>query len=138
MDDFPEFDTFQDYRGKEIRFKYDLNDAGHIYALRAREVMTGSTYGREFAVYDGASPWNALYKMRRRIPQALNIRYFGEEDGHPFGNLNFDHFCGSITHDDDTKGACLVVDGKKMSMRDLDKVLACYEGWQVEVRITDE
>jgi hypothetical protein len=76
--------------------------------------------------------------MRRRIPQALNIRYFAEEDGDPFGNLNFDHFRGSITHDDDTKGACLVVDGKKMSMSELDKVLTCYEGWQIEVRITEE
>jgi hypothetical protein len=138
MDDFPEFDTFEDYRGKEIRFRYDLNDAGNIYALRATEVMTGSAYGRHFAVYDGASPWNALYKMRRRIPRALNIRYFAEEDGDPFGNLNFDRFRGSITHDDETKGACLVVDGKKMSMSQLDKVLTCYEGWQIEVRITEE
>lgn len=138
MDDFPEFDVFQDYRGREVRFRYDVNDAGHIFALRATEVMAGSEYARTFTVYDNTSSWNALYRMRKRIPQALNTRYFSEEKGRTFGDLNFDRFCGSITRDSETGGACLVVDGKKMSMAELDKVLACYEGWQVEIRITEE
>ena len=63
MDDFPEFDSFQDYRGKEIKFRYDLIDAGNVYSLRAREV-TKSGYPRTFCAYDHVSPWNALLKMR--------------------------------------------------------------------------
>ncbi len=137
MNDFPEFDTFQDYRGKDIKFKYDLNDAGHIFALRAREV-TKSKYPREFCAYDTVSPVNALLKMRHNIRQELNTRYFREEKGRPFDFLNFDHFRGNITMDTEAQEACLVVDGKKMSMGDLERVLSTYEGHQIEIRITEE
>lgn len=137
MNDFPEFDSFQDYRGKDIKFKYDVHNAGHIFALRAREV-TKSKYPREFCAYDTVSPLNALLKMRQKIPQELNTRYFSEEKGRPFDFLNFDHFRGNITTDTETQEACLVVDGKKMSMTDLEQVFSTYEGRQIEIRITEE
>lgn len=136
-DDFPQFDSFQDYRGKTVRFRYDLIDAGNIYSLRAREV-TKSEYPRAFCAYDSVSPWNALLKMRMRIPQELNIRYFSEEEGEAFDSMNFDHFRGSITTDSETHEACLVVDGKKMSLADLERILSMHEGWQIEVRIMEE
>ncbi|OPY71350.1 MAG: hypothetical protein A4E62_01303 [Syntrophorhabdus sp. PtaU1.Bin002] len=137
MDDFPDFDSFQDFRGKTIRFRYDLIDAGNIYSLRAREV-TKSEYAREFSAYDSASPWNALCKLRKLIPQELNTRYFTKDEGDAFGSMNFDHFRGSIATDSEARKACLVVDGKKMSMTDLERVLSMHEGWQIEVRITEE
>ncbi|HEY3275568.1 MAG TPA: hypothetical protein VGJ94_03025 [Syntrophorhabdaceae bacterium] len=137
MDDVPDFDSFQDCRGKTIRFRYDLIDAGNIFSLRAREV-TKSEYPRVFSAYDPASPWNALFKLRKRIPQELNTRYFTEEAGEAFGTMNFDHFKGSITTDSEIHEACLVVDGKKMSMGDLGRVLSMHEGWQIKVRITEE
>jgi hypothetical protein len=138
MDDsFPEFESFQDCRGKVIRFRYDLIDAVNVFSLRAREV-TKSEYPREFSAYDSRSPWNALYKMRQSIRQQINTRYFAEEPGKTFGDMNFDHFKGSITVDSETHEACLVVDGKKMSMADLEQGLSSHEGWQVEVRITEE
>lgn len=136
MDDFPDFDSFQDCRGKTIRFRYNLIDAGNVYSLRAREV-TKSEYPREFSAYDSASPWNALYKLGKLIPQELNTRYFAQEEGGAFGSMNFDHFRGSITTDSEAHEACLVVDGKKMSMADLERVLSMHEGWQIEVRITE-
>jgi hypothetical protein len=137
MDDFPEKDTFQDYRGKEVTFTYHLLDAGNIYSLRAVEV-TRRRHPRTFCVYDEASPFNALWKMRQRIPQELNKRYFAEEKGRPFSRLNFDHFRGNIAFDHETGEACLVVDGKTMDMRDLGELLATYEGRHVEVRISEE
>ncbi len=136
-DDFPQFDSFQDYRGKKIKFRYDLIDAGDIYSLRAWEV-TKSKYPRVFCVYDYVTPWNALLKMRRRIPQELNTRYFTEEAGRAFASMNFDHFRGSITIDSETHEACLVVDGKKMDLADLERILSMHEGGQIEVRITEE
>lgn len=136
-DDFPHFDSFQDYRGKTIKFRYDLIDAGNIYSLHAREV-TKNKYPRTFCAYDSMSPWNALYKMRASIPRELNTRYFTEEAGRAFEEMNFDHFRGSITTDSETHEACLVVDGKKMSLADLERVLSTYEGRHIEVRITEE
>ena len=66
--------------------------------------------------------------MRDKIPQELNKRYFAEEKGIRFADLNFDYFRGNITTDAVTREACLVVDGKKMSMRDLERILAPMKG----------
>lgn len=124
MDEFPDFDSFQDYQVETIRFRYNLIDAGDIYSIRAREVMK-SEYPREFSAYDSACPWNALYKLRKLIPQELNTRYFTQEEGDAFSSMNFDHFRGSITTDSEAHEACLVVDGKKMSVADLDGYCPC-------------
>jgi hypothetical protein len=137
MNDFPEWDTFQDCRGRNIKFKYHLIDAGNLYSLRAREV-TRSKYPREFCAFDVIDPLNALWKLRRRIPEELNKRYFTEEKGVRFDSLNFDYFPGNITHDSDAREACLVVDGKKMSMYDLERILASHEGWQIKIQIKEE
>ena len=68
MDDFPEKDTFQDYRGKEVTFTYHLLDAGNIYSLRAVEV-TRRRHPRTFCVYDAPSP-EAIRKsaIRNELP----------------------------------------------------------------------
>ncbi len=137
MSDFPEFDIFQDYKGKEIKFIYTLFDAGHLFSLRARE-DTKNDYVREFTAYDNKSPINALIKMRNRIREEINKRYFTDERDRPFKEMNFDYFRGSITYDSENSVACLVVDGKKMSMHDLEQIIATHEGFQIEVRITEE
>jgi len=137
MGDFPEFDVFQDYRGKEVRFIYDLIDAGHLFSLRARE-DTKKDYARQFTAYDSQSPVNALIKMRTKIREELNRRYFTEERGNPFKEMNFEYFRGNITYDSENSEACLVVDGKKMSMRDLEQIIATHEGFQIEIKITEE
>jgi hypothetical protein len=83
MNEFPESEVFQDFRGKEVKFSYAMIDAGHIFSLWAREV-TRSEYARQFCAYDGNSPINALYKIRRKIRAELNTRYFSEGKGRPF------------------------------------------------------
>jgi len=137
MKDFPEQDSFQDYRGKTISFKYDLFDAKSLFSLHAREI-TNSDFGREFAAYDIISPANALAKIRAKIKEELNKRYFAEEDGRDFAEMNFDYFRGNITCDIENHEACLIVDGKKMSMYDLEKILSSHEGFQIEIKITEE
>jgi len=137
MSDFPEFDTFQDYRGKEIKFRYTLFDAGHVFSLRARE-ESKKDYPREFTAYDSKSPINALLKMRNKISEELNKRYFIEKRGEPFTEMNFNYFRGNITCDSENDEACLVIDGKKMSMHALERIIATHEGSQIEIKITEE
>ena len=137
MSDFPEFDTFQDYRSREVKFRYDLFDAGHLYSLRARE-ESKKDYPREFTAYDSKSPINALIKMRNKISEELNKRYFTEKKGRPFAEMNFEYFRGNITSDSKGSETCLVVDGKKMSMDDLTMILSTHEGFQIEIKITEE
>jgi len=42
--------------------------------------------------------------------------------------MNFDHFRGSIATDSEIHEACLVVDGKKMSMADLERGIVHARG----------
>lgn len=68
----------------------------------------------------------------------LNKRHFTENQGDPFAEMNFDYFCGNIEYDSGNHQVCLVVDGNKMSVSDLEKILSTHEGFQSEIRITEE
>lgn len=100
--------------------------------------MTKNDHPREFCAYDSKSPVNALLKIRRKIGEELNKRYFSEEPGRIFGQMNFDYFRGYITYDSSSGEASLVVDGEKMTMFDLEQIFAAHEGFQIEIRITEE
>ena len=137
IDIFPEFDTFQDYRGRQVKFRYDLFDAGNVYSLRAWEV-TDSQYPRRFAAFDPVSPANALYRIRGMIREELNVRYFATTKGTPFDDMNFSYFRGNITTDEETGGPCFVVDGKKMNMEQFERIISPYREWRIEVKILEE
>jgi hypothetical protein len=137
MSDFPEFDKFQDYNGKDIKFRYTLFDAGHLFSLQAVE-ETKNDYPRKFTAYDSNNPINALIKIRSKISKELNKRYFTEKKGNLFDEMNFNYFRGNISYDSTNSEACLVIDGKKMSMHELEQIIETHEGFQIEIKITEE
>lgn len=53
-----------------------------------------------------------------------------------FNEMNFDYFKGNITSDKENE-VCIVVDGKKMSMTDLENLISTHEGFEIEIKITD-
>ena len=81
MEGYPEYEDFQDHKGKQVRFKYVYLDSGNIFSLRALEDVNKEVY-REFCSYDYNSQSNNLYKIRQIIKRELNIRYLteGEHD----------------------------------------------------------
>ena len=135
MDGFPEFGDFQDYNGKQVRFRYVYHDAGNIFTLRAYEDNKGEV-SREFCVYDHINPANNLYKIRQIIKKELNTRYFSDSEHDEFSDMNFDYFKGNITNDNENE-LCIVVDGKKMSMTDLENLIDSHQGFEIEIRIID-
>jgi hypothetical protein len=46
------------------------------------------------------------------------------------------HNKGNITTDEENE-VCIVVDGKKMSMIDLERVIAPHQGFEIEIKISD-
>ena len=50
--------------------------------------------------------------------------------------MNFDYFKGNITSDEGNE-ICIVVDGKKMSMIDLENILSTHQGFEIEIKISD-
>lgn len=136
MKDFPEYEDFQDYLGNKVRFKYVPLDAGNIFSLNAFEINNKDVQ-RIFNSYDKHDLLNCLIKIRETIKMELNIRYFQEEPGDKFSDMNFDYFRGNLDSTPND-GTCLVVDGKKMDMHDLERVLDVYQGFRVELRIIEE
>ncbi|MHA1955107.1 MAG: DUF7713 domain-containing protein, partial [Candidatus Heimdallarchaeaceae archaeon] len=136
MEGYPKFEDFQDHNGKQIRFKYIYLDAGNIFSLRALEDAGKEVY-REFSSYDYNSQSNNLYKIRQIIKRELNTRYFSERNYEEFGEMNFDHFKGNITTDEQDE-LCIVVDGKKMSMDALKRVIRPHQGFEIEIKISED
>lgn len=135
LERYPEYEDFQDHTGKQVRFKYVYLDSGNIFSLRALEDLNKEVY-REFCSYDYNSQSNNLYKIRQIIKRELNTRYFTETDHDEFREMNFDYFKGNITTDEEDE-LCIVVDGKKMNMTDLEKVIRPHQGFEIEIKITD-
>ena len=50
--------------------------------------------------------------------------------------MNLDYFKGNITADKKNE-VCIVVDGKKMSMTDLEDLLDTHQGFEIEIKISD-
>ena len=50
--------------------------------------------------------------------------------------MNFDNFKGNITINEEDE-LNIVVDGKKMSMIDLERVIRPHQGYEIEIKITD-
>jgi len=135
MKGYPEYEDFQDFNGKQIRFKFVYHDTGNVFTLRAYEESRAEV-SREFCVYDQINPANNLYKIRQIIIRELNTRYFSDTEHDEFGDMNFDKFKGNITSDKKNE-VCIVVDGKKMSMTDLEDLLDTHQGFEIEIKISD-
>src|SRR4030042_3087452 len=135
MNRSPEYEDYQDYKGKMIRFKYVYLNAGNIFSLRAIE-DNNKEVSREFSAYDYISQANNLYKIRQIIKRELNIRYFSDDGGEEFKDMNFGYFKGNITTDAKNE-ICLVVDGRKMSMVVLERVIAPHQSFEIEKKISE-
>ena len=135
MEGYPEFEDFQDFSGKKIRFKYVYIDAGNILSLNALEETDYDVY-RMYSSYNHESQANNLIKIREIIQRELNTRYFSDNEYDQFHRMNFDYFKGNIMTDKEDE-VCIVVDGKKMNMIDLEKVITPCQGFQIEIRISD-
>ena len=70
-----------------------------------------------------------------RIRAGLATRYLSA--GEPEPRLSHDLLRGHIGWDRTADSPVLVVDGRPLSMIDLERILGTYEGWRVELRIVD-
>lgn len=136
MNDFPEFEIFQDYSGADIKFQYVFFDVGRCYSVKAHEVKVKEP-GRVFSAYDNNDPVNVLLKIRKIIKEELNTRYFTESAEDKFDSMNFDYFQGNIA-DGTNSEICMVVDGKEMTIKDFQHFLEPYNGYRIEIKITEE
>lgn len=77
----------------------------------------------------------AELKLKAKIIRGVNKRYL-TIDGSGF-ELRNDEMAGRIDWDSKNDETSLIVDGKRVSMGQLEKILAPYEGFQFKLQIID-
>ncbi len=97
--------------------------------------VTDDDFGYRFESFSPSKPCFALGEVRAKIRAGLATRYVSAVEAEP--TLSHDVICGHIAWDRTTDRPVLVVDGRPLSMFDLERILSSHEGWQVELRIVD-
>ncbi len=129
-------ETFQDFIGNNITFQITQLDLGVKYCAAAAEI-TDSNLHRTFDAYDNLDPSMALVKLRQLIKTELNKRYFSENDGNKFADMNFEYFRGHIVEGHGEE-CSICVDGKEMTLNDFGEFLKPMVGFRIEVKIIEE
>jgi hypothetical protein len=131
--DFPGSDAFVDCSGAQRVFALECHVVPTGWAVIATEV-TDNEYGFRFEGFSPSNPFLALGQVRGKIRAGLATRYLSA-DSEP--TLSHDLLRGHISWDRATDSPVLVVDGRPLSMFDLERILSGYEGWRLELRVVD-
>ncbi len=132
--DIPENEAFVDCSGKQRVFSLKCHEVPTGWAVTATEV-TDNEFGYRFEGFSPSNPYLALGQARAKIRSGLATRYLSAAEPEP--TLSHDMLRGYIDWDRTTESPVLVVDGRPLSMFDLERILRSYEGWRVELRIVD-
>ncbi len=133
-DDIPEEEAFVDCSGIQRIFSLECHQFPTGWAVIATEVADGD-FGYRFEGFSPSNPYLALGQARVKIRAGLATRYLSPGEASP--TLSHDILRGHIDWDRTTNSPVLVVDGRPLSMFDLERMLGSYEGWRVELRILD-
>ena len=132
--DIPESEAYVDCSGKHRVFSLQCHEAPTGWTVRATEV-TNLDFGYQFESFSPSNPYLALGQVRAKIRAGLATRYLSAAEAVP--TMSHDVLRGYISCELTTDRPVLVVDGRPLSMFDLQRILSTHEGWQVELRIVD-
>ena len=133
-DDIPTSEAFVDCSGKQRVFSLECHQVPTGWAVIANEV-TDNDFGYRFEGFSPSNPYLALGQVRAKVRTGLAIRYLSAAEAEP--SLSHDILRGHIDYDRTTDSPVLVVDGRPLTILDLERILGCYEGWRVELRIAE-
>ncbi|MCB1937549.1 MAG: hypothetical protein KDF59_16600 [Nitrosomonas sp.] len=126
---FPHVETHVDVSGTNRKFVLNLREVGSDggYVVRAIELEVKNGY--EFEAYSETNPFNALAIVRSKIRRGLAIKYLSLEN--ECNALRFDEFQGRIGY------GGVIIDGQFIPFTELCEILQVYEGFSINVSITD-
>ncbi len=136
MSKFPPDETFQDFSGNSVIFKYYIHKQPGIVTIYAEEVSDSAT-ARHYKMYDGSSEHMAWLRLRELIRQELNTKYFSSSSEDPFEMMNYDYFRGIISQNENDDSPCFIVDGKLMTADNLLELLSAHVGHRFEIRLSE-
>lgn len=133
-------EDFLDCTGKKRRFRIQSYAAGMF--LDATELLDGEAVGMRFVMRadaDGVLPWG---RMREKIRARMVERDVAVDPDS--GRLEI--LRGLVRaridtvpelHDEDEQGPVLIVDDRRITWRELGKMLVGLEGWNLRIEILD-
>jgi hypothetical protein len=141
--DFIKTYQVQDAEGNIHVFEIDKQ----IFALGikwvAYETRDGDVEGYQFVFYAkfGDDPVTCLQKLYSKINKGLSKIYVKQEElhGQTAYSLPYDKINGRIEWDDEHNGEIpkIVIDGKTYSWHEVGRMLTSYEGWNLEIKISE-
>lgn len=133
-DPFPLQETVTDFAGRRREFEISSHETPLGFSMCAREI--GKEEGYEFWGFDGTSPASALWKVRGKLQRALSTRHLRPEDGELIPT--HDVLRGRITSNPESGEAAFVVDGELLSLAELGRIAAIYEGFEFLLKFRDK
>ncbi|MHB8131919.1 MAG: DUF7713 domain-containing protein [Mobilitalea sp.] len=138
-------DYIRTYQSKDLDGKmhvFEIEKQIFFYGIKwlANEIKNGEVQGYQFGLYADLddNPMESLQKLYSKIKKGLSKKYI-KKAGHGFFSLPGDKFAGRIEWDEENNGEVprLVIDGKIYSWHQVGRMLMAYEGWTVELKVTE-
>ena len=130
--DFPIIDEYHDCAGKKKVFQINNQQLPNGWFLTAIEQQSDE-HGYQIEAFSETSPYLALGEIRKKIRKALSVKYLGLSADSV--TLTHEKMCGSLIYDRESESHGLLVDGRFISMTELETILSGYEGWEFDFSI---
>lgn len=128
MVNFPNSEEFIDFAGNKRRFTLSVSTEPHGFWLYAIE-NPDSKGGYMFTAYSPVDPYQALWRLRKKVPKLLSVRHLAEENGKL--TMTHDRLRGRVGY------GGVSVDGQFIEFQDFLEMLQTYEGFQFDLRIRE-
>ena len=130
--DFPIIDEHYDCAGKKKVFQINNQQVPTGWHLTAIEQQPNG-HGYQIEAFSETSPYLALGEIRKKIRKALSVKYLDLSED--LVTLTHEKMCGSLIYDRESESHGLLVDGRFISMDELETIISGYEGWEFDFSI---
>lgn len=135
--DFPIEESYKAADGRIITFEITAGETPTGFFIQAEETEKSkkSRLGYTFTKFSPMNPYLALGEIRDKIRERLSTKYI--EYPEQFPELTHDKLVGVIDSAEDEE-VVLQVDGNKITMEDLQRILSGYEGFEITIGIKQQ
>lgn len=133
--DFPIKESYKAADGRTITFEITAGEtpAGFFVQAEETEKSRKNRLGYTFTKFSPVNPYLALGEIRDTIRGRLSTKYIDYTEQLP--ELTHDKLVGIIDYSTDDEEVVLQVDGNKITMADLQRILSGYEGFEIMIEI---
>ncbi len=136
--DFPMEESYKAADGRTITFELTAGETPAGFFVQAEETNKSkkNRLGYTFTKFNPVNPYIALGEIRDKIRERLATKYIDYTEQAP--ELTHDKLVGMIDHSTEDEEVVLQVDGDKITMADLQRILSAHEGFEITIEIKEQ